>query len=76
MRINDEDKVVGEPFALLTAEVQVKMRLEHAMTIDSSQSRTMHGTVRMTQTSHPHMSLRRLIVALGRVPEGCQIEVE
>jgi len=76
VRINDEGKIVGEPFALLTAEVPAKMRLAHAMTIDSSQSRTMHGTVRLTQTSHMHMSLRRLIVALGRVPEGSQIEVE
>ncbi len=75
-RINDEGQIVGETFALLTPEVPAKMRLAHAMTIDSSQSRTMHGTVRLTQTSHVHMSLRRLIVALGRVPEGCQIEVE
>ena len=76
VRIDDAGKSVGEPFALLTSEVPEKMRLSHAMTVDSSQSRTMYGTVRMTQTSHPHMSLRRLIVALGRVPEGSQIEVE
>ncbi len=76
VRINDEGQIVGEPFELLTSEAPAKMRLAHAMTVDSSQSRTMYGTVRLTQTSHPHMSLRRLIVALGRVPEGSQIEVE
>ncbi len=75
-RINDEGQIVGEHFAMLTNEVPVKMRLAHAMTVDSSQSRTMHGAVRLTQTSHTHMSLRRLIVALGRVPEGSQIEIE
>ena len=61
---------------LPTIEVPEKLRLTFATTIDSSQARTLHGTVRLTQTDHQHFSLRRLIVALGRVPHGSQIEVE
>jgi hypothetical protein len=74
--VNDDGEQKAEPFELLTTVVADKMRLTYAITIDSSQARTLHGNVRLTQTSHPHMSLRRLIVALGRVPHGSQIEVE
>ena len=52
------------------------LRLCLAITYDSSQPRTLLGHVRLTQTDHAHMTLRRLIVGLGRAPEGSQLEVE
>ena len=76
VRVNDAGTAVGEPFSLPTAEVPAKLRLCHAITYDSSQARTLYGNVRLTQTSHPHMNLRRLIVGLGRAPKDAQIEVE
>ena len=76
VKIDDEGKTKEEPFAMPTSEVPEKMRLTHAMTVDSSQARTLYGAVRLTQTSHPHMSRRRLIVALGRVPDGSMLEIE
>jgi len=74
--VNDNGEAVGEPFSLTTADVPGVLRLCHATTYDSCQSRTLYGNVRLTQTSHPYMNLRRLIVGLGRAPEGQQIEVE
>jgi hypothetical protein len=59
-----------------TPEVPKKLRLTYAITYDSSQARTLYGRVRLVQTDHMHMTLRRLIVGLGRAPEGSQIEVE
>ena len=75
-RINDEGEVVGEQFSMPTAEVPIKLRLTYAITYDSSQARTLYGNVRLVQTDHYHMTLRRLIVGLGRAPEGSQLEVE
>ncbi len=74
-KVDDECKVVGEPFSMVTAEVPQKLRLTHAITYDSSQARTLYGNVRLTQTSHPRMNLRRLIVGLGRAPLAKQLEV-
>jgi hypothetical protein len=76
VKVDDECKVIGEPFSMATAEVPQKLRLTHAITYDSSQARTLYGNVRLTQTSHPCMNLRRLIVGLGRAPLGKQVEVE
>ena len=76
VNVNDEGEQKADPFELPTDEVADKMRLTDAITIDSSQARTLYDTVRLTQTSHTHMSLRRLIVAVGRVPVGSHIEVE
>ena len=75
-RVDDQGEVVGEPFSLPTTEVPEKLRLCHAITYDASQARTLYGNVRLTQTSHPMMTLRRLIVGLGRAPEGSQLECE
>ena len=75
-RVDDQGEVVGEPFSLLTAEVPEKLRLCHAITYDSSQARALYGNVRLTQTSHPMMTLSRLIVGLGRAPEESQLECE
>jgi hypothetical protein len=76
VKVDDESKVVGEPFSMVTTEVPQKLRLTHAITYDSSQARTLYGNVRLTQTSHTCMNLRRLIVGLGRAPLGKQLEVE
>ena len=81
VRINDADEEGSaetkewRPFKLPTASLSSKMRLGYAITIDSSQSRTLHGTVRVTQTDHAFMSLRRLCLALGRAPASVDIEV-
>ncbi len=72
----DDEGVVGESFSLPTDDVPGKLRLTHAITYDSSQARTLYGNVRLTQTSHPRMNLRRLIVGLGRAPASEQMEVE
>ena len=76
VRVNDTDEVVGEPFSMPTENVPLKLRLTYAITYDSSQARTLYGNVRLVQTDHSHMTLRRLIVGLGRAPEGRQLEVE
>ena len=75
-RVNDNGDVAGETFSLPTQDVPGLMRLTFAITYDSSQSRTLLGKVRLAQTDHAHMNLRRLIVGLGRAPEGSQLEVE
>ena len=75
-RVNDEGKGVGEQFTMPTPEVPKKLRLTYAITYDSSQARTLYGHVRLVQTDHMHMTLRRLIVGLGRAPAGIQLEVE
>ena len=75
-RINDEGDVVGEQFTMPTQDIGQSLRLTYAITYDSSQSRTLYGKVRLVQTNHKHMTLRRLIVGLGRAPSGSQLEVE
>ena len=56
-------------------EVVRDLRLQHAITYDSSQARTIYGPLRLEQTDHRHFSHRRLIVGLGRGPVGSQISV-
>ena len=76
VRINDHGKELGALFKLQTADVPQKLRLTYAITYDSSQARTLSGGIRLTQTNHPRMTLRRLIVGLGRAPDGADVEVE
>ena len=76
IRINDHGKEIGEPFQVPLDEVPRKLRLCYAITYDSSQARTLYGKVRLAQTDHSKLTLRRLIVGLGRAPEGSQLEVE
>ena len=76
VKVNDTNEEIGQTFVLDTSEVPAKLRLSHAITIDNSQARTIYGNVRVIQTDHAHFSLRRLIVALGRVPDASQLEVE
>jgi hypothetical protein len=75
VRINDGGEELGALFKLQTADVPQKLRLTYAITYDSSQARTLSG-IRLTQTDHPRMTLRRLIVGLGRAPDGADVEVE
>ncbi len=76
VRVNDEGEVIGEQFTMQTQEITQKLWLTYAVTYDSSQARTLYGQVRLVQTDHRHMTLRRLIVGLGRAPDGSQLEVE
>ena len=59
-----------------TVEVAGLFRLAHALTIDSSQTLTLQGRVLLVESDHKHFSLRRLIVALGRVPRADMIHVQ
>ena len=59
-----------------TIEIAGLFRVTHARTIDSSQSMTLQGRVLVVESDHPHFSLRRLIVALGRVPRADMIHVQ
>ena len=61
---------------LPTPEVAGLFRLVHALSIDSSQSLTLQGRVLLVESDHCHFSLRRLIVALGRVPMADMIHVQ
>lgn len=74
-RVTDETCSLAM-FQLPTQNVPGLMRLTYAITYDSSQSRTLYGTVRLAQTDHSKMTLRKLIVGLGRAPEGKMVEVE
>ena len=76
VKVNDTNEEIGQTFVLATSEVPAELRLSYAITIDNSQARTIYGNVRVIQTNHAHFSLRRLIVALGRVPDASQLEVE
>ena len=70
------EKPYWNPFDMPTSIVPHKFVPTHAITYDSSQARTLHGGVRMTQTDHPRMALRKLIVGLGRAPLGIDVQVE
>jgi hypothetical protein len=74
-QINDKDKQVSELFELTQEEVGEKLLLSHAITYDSSQARTIYGPLRLLQTDHKMMTLRRLIVGLGRAPDGAFVQI-
>jgi len=65
-----------DPITIATELVSHKFVPVHAITYDSSQARTLHGGVRLAQTDHPRMTLRKLIVGLGRAPAGCDVQVQ
>jgi len=65
-----------ETLTVPTTEMTKLFRPTHALTIDSSQSRTIMGQLLITETDHPHFSLRRLVVALGRSPKACNVQVQ
>ena len=58
-----------------TPEMAALFRLTYARTIDSSQALTIQHRCALVECSHRHFNLRRLIVALGRVPCADMIEV-
>ena len=74
--IDDNDKATGASFRMDAAELGVKMRLTHAITYFSSQARTIHSGLRLTDTDKARFSIRHLIVGLGRAPVGCNVEVQ
>ena len=77
VQIDDKDmEDLTKIYTMPTKDLSAKMRLTFAITYDSSQSRTLHGGVRLTQILHPRMTLRRLITGLGRAPKGEDVEVE
>ena len=65
-----------ETFNVPTKEMTNLFRLTHALTIDSSQARTLMGQILITETDHPFFSLRRCIVALGRSPLARNVQVQ
>ena len=58
--ISDEDEHVGNSFFLSKEEMGSKMRLSHAITYFSSQARTIHGLLRLAQTSNRRFTIRNL----------------
>ena len=74
-KINDKDEECGKAFDLSREQVGKKLLLSHAVTYDSSQARTIYGPLRLLQTTHQMMTLRRLIVGLGRAPDGAFVQV-
>ena len=74
-QVNDKDEQVGETCTMTPQEVGEKLLLSHAITYDSSQARTIYGDLRLMQTDHKMMTLRRLIVGLGRAPDGALVQV-
>ena len=74
-QVNDKDEQVGETFTMTPQEVGEKLLLSHAITYGSSQARTIYGDLRLMQTDHKMMTLRRLIVGLGRAPDGNKVQV-
>ena len=63
--LGEEIKLEGG-IALTHAEAAKSLRLAHAITIDSSQSKTLTGRIRVLETSHQHMTRERLLVAVSR----------
>ena len=66
----------GDTFTVPTADMTKLFRLTYALTIDSSQARTLMGRVLVVETDHKFFSLRRLIVALGSSPKACNVQVQ
>ena len=75
VRINDAGEVHGEPFSMAHDDVARDLRLTHALCYYSCQARTIHGPLRLAQTSNPHFTLRHLVVGLGRAPTSENVEV-
>ena len=74
--INDDAQLLGEPSVVSREVVAEKLRLMHALCYFSTQARTIRGPLRLAQTDHPHFGIWRLIVGLGRAPDGSCVEVE
>ena len=68
----EEGEAITMPLALIPA----KFRLVHAITYDSSQARTLYNGIQLTELEHSSMTLRRLIVGLGRSPNAADVQAE
>jgi len=65
-----------EEFTICTSLVPVKFRLVHAITYVSSEARTLQNGIRLTELDHSKISVRRIIVGLGRSPRAVDVQVE
>ena len=74
--INDDGAHTSERFIVDKKELGSNFRLTHALTYFSAQARTIHGGVRLAQTSHRNFTVRYLVLGLGRAPRGCDVQVE
>ena len=74
--INDDGARTATSFIVDKKELGSNFRLTHALTYFSAQARTIHGGVRLAQTSHKNFTLRHLVLGLGRAPRGCDVQVE
>ena len=74
--INDDGARTAASFIVDKKELGSNFRLTSALTYFLSQACTIHGGVRLAQTSHKNFTLRHLILGLGRVPRGCDVQVE
>ena len=74
--INDDGARTATSFIVDKKELGSNFRLTHALTYFSAQARTIHGGIRLAQTSHKNFTLRHLVLGLGRAPRGCDVQVE
>ena len=69
-----ETKSLTKLLKWLHKKLAKKLLLSHAITYGSSQARTIYGPLRLMQTDHKMMTMRRLIVGLGRAPDGNMVQ--
>ena len=74
--INDDGVRTAASFIVDKKELGSNFRPTHALTYFSTQARTIHGGIRLAQTSHKKFTLRDLVLGLGRAPRGCDVQVE
>ena len=74
--INDDGVHTAASFIVDKKELGSNFRPTHALTYFSTQARTIHGGIRLAQTSHKNFTLRDLVLGLGRAPRGCDVQVE
>ena len=74
--INDDGVHTATSFIVDKKELGSNFRPTHALTYFSTQARTIHGGIRLAQTSHKNFTLRDLVLGLGRAPRGCDVQVE
>ena len=74
--INDDGARTATSFILEKKEIGSNFRLTHTLTYFSAQARTIHGGIRLAQTSHKKFTLLHLVLGLGRGPRGCDVQVE
>jgi hypothetical protein len=66
VRIDDAGAARGEPFQMSLEDVAHDLRLTHTLCYYSCQARTIHGPLLLMQTDSRWVTLRHLIVGLGR----------